>query len=84
MERVLKGDAKAEFLQKAHIVGYCTVTNFTTVIETMTVRVFPTYAYRDQRRYMQRYLRKPPNIKVQTFTTRLKQLNMCSLQYPCN
>ena len=31
MERVLKGDAKAEFLQQANLVGSCTVANFTTV-----------------------------------------------------
>ena len=54
MERVLKGDAKAEFLQQASLVGTRTVANFTTVMATMTVHVFPTYAYRDQRRYMQR------------------------------
>ena len=45
MERVLKGDAKAEFLQQANLVGSCTVANFTTVMATMTVHAFPTYAY---------------------------------------
>ena len=44
---------------------------------TMTVHVFPTYAYHDQRQYMQRYLRKPPEIKVRSFTTKLIQLNTC-------
>ena len=76
MERVLKGDAKAEFLQRTNIVGSHTVANFTTVKGTMTVHIFPTYAYCDQRQYMQRYLRKPPNMKVQSFTTGLIQLNM--------
>ena len=47
MERVLKGDAKAEFLQQANLVGSRTVANFTTVMVTMTVHVFPTYAYCD-------------------------------------
>ena len=42
---------------------------------TMTIHVFPTYAYCDQRRYMQRYLRKPPDMEVRSFTTRLIQLN---------
>ena len=42
MERVLKDDAKAEFLQQANLVGSRTVTNFTTVMATMTVHVFPT------------------------------------------
>ena len=46
MERVLKDDAKAEFLQQANLVGSCAVANFTTVIETMTIHVFPTYCHR--------------------------------------
>ena len=52
VERVLKSDAKAERLQQANLGGSCTVANFTTVMATLTVHVFPTYAYRDQRRYM--------------------------------
>ena len=48
MERVLKNDAKAKFLQKANLINSCTVVNFTTVMTTMIVNVFPTYAYRDQ------------------------------------
>ena len=42
---------------------------------TMNVHIFPTHVYRDQRRYMQRYLKKPPDMKVQSITTRLIQLN---------
>ena len=49
MERVLKGNAKAEFLQQDKLVGSCTVNNFTTAMATMTVHVLPTYAYCDQR-----------------------------------
>ena len=82
MERVLKGDAKAEFLQQANLVGSRTVANFTTVMATMTVHIFPTYAYHDQRRYMQRYLRKPPDMKVRSFTTRLIQLNTYLPYFP--
>ena len=82
IERMLKGDAKAEFRQQANLVGSCTVANFTTVMATMTVHVFPTYAYRDQRRYMQRYLKKPPDMKVRSFTTRLIQLNTYLPYFP--
>ena len=49
MERVLKGYTKAEFLQQANLVGSCIVANFTTVIATMTVNVFPTCVTCDQR-----------------------------------
>ena len=48
MDRVLKDDAKVEFLQQADLVGSRTVANFTAVMATMTVHVFPTYTYRDQ------------------------------------
>ena len=58
MKRVLQGDAKAEFLQMS-LVGSYTVANFTTLMATMTVHIFPTYAYCNQRRQMQGYLRKP-------------------------
>ena len=36
MERVLKGDAKAEFTQQANLVGSYTVGNFTTVMKVLT------------------------------------------------
>ena len=42
MERVLKGDAKAEFLQQATLAGSRTVANFTIVMATMIVHIFPT------------------------------------------
>ena len=71
MERVLKGDAKADFTQKANLVGSCTVGNFTTVMATMIVHIFPVLAYQDQKQYMYRYPRKPKTTKVRTFTTRL-------------
>ena len=69
MERVLKGDAKAVFLQQANLVSTYTVGYFTTVMATMTIQVFPTYTHHDQRQYMQMYLRKPPFMKEQAFTT---------------
>ena len=82
MEKVLKGDAKAEFLQQANLVGSGTVANFIKVMATMTVHIFPTYAYCHQRRYTQRYLGKSPEMMVQSFTTRLIQLNKYMLYFP--
>ena len=52
MESVLKGGAKAEFLQQASLVGSHKVANITMGMTTLTVHVFPTYAYCDQRQYM--------------------------------
>ena len=82
MEKVLKGDANAELLQQANLVGSCTVANFTTIMVIMTVHVFPTYAYCDQRHYMQRYLRKPPDMKVRSFISRQIQLNINLPYFP--
>ena len=69
MERVLVGDIKAEFWQQANLAGSHIVANFTAVMEKMTGHIIPTYANINQRQYMQRYLRKPPEMKVRTFTT---------------
>ena len=75
IERMLKGDTKDEFLQQANLVGSYTVANFNTILATVTVHIFPTHAYSYQRQYMQRYLRKPPEMKAQAFMTKLIQLN---------
>ena len=52
MERVLKGDTKAEFTQQANVVESRTAGNFTTVMATMTLHIFPALVYQDQKRYM--------------------------------
>ena len=78
----MKCDAKAKFFRQANLVGSCKVANFTMVIATMTVHIFPTFGYCDQRQYMKRYLRKPLDIKVRSFTTRLIQLNSCRPYFP--
>ena len=75
MERVLTCDAKAELLQQNNLVGSHTVVNFTTVMNMMTAHIFSTYENCDQRQYIQRFLRQPPEMKVHTFNTKLSQLN---------
>ena len=82
MERLLKGDTKAQFIPQANLVDRHTAVNFTTVKATMAAHIFPTYAYCDQRQYMQSYLKKPPTMKVRSFTTRLIQLNMYLPYFP--
>ena len=82
IEMVLKGDVKAEFLQKDNLVGRCAVANFTMVMATMTVHIFPNYAYYDQIWYMQRYLRETPDMKMRSFTTRLLKLKTYLLYFP--
>ena len=82
IERVLKGDAKTEFTQQANLVGSCTVGNFTTVMATMTVHIFPVLASEDQKLCMYRYLSKSKTMKVSTFTDRLIQLNKYLPYFP--
>ena len=82
VQRVLQGDAKAEFDKQARDAGNETAANFRAVMTAMTVHVFPRFAYRDQKRYLQRYLGKPADMKVRTFSTRLSQLNSYLPSFP--
>ena len=84
MERILKGDAKAEFTQQANLVKSCTVGNFTTVKSTVTKHIFPVLAYQDEKRYVYWYLRKSKTMKVCSFTTRLIHLNNYLPYFPPN
>ena len=75
MERVLKGDAKAEFISRATAEGNRSAEHYKAVMKKMTKHVIPAFAYRDQKRYLSWYLRKPVGMKVKAFSTRLVQLN---------
>ena len=52
MERLLIGDAKAEFRQQANLSEHHTVANFTIVMNQISVHIFHTYTNRDQRQYI--------------------------------
>ena len=82
VQRVLQGDAKAQFDTQAAAHGSQTAANFKAIMATMTVHVFPRYALQDQKRYMRRYLKKPLSMKVRSFTTRLTQLNNYLSSFP--
>ena len=56
MERVLKGNTKAKFPQHANLVNSHTVGNVTSVMDTISVHIFPVLAYQDQKQYMYRYV----------------------------
>ena len=49
MERVLEVDTKEKFTWQVNLIGSCKVANITIVMATMTVYIFPLYAYCDQR-----------------------------------
>ena len=44
MERAVTGDAKAKCLQQANLAETHAVANFTTVMNTINIHIFPTYA----------------------------------------
>ena len=52
VERMMTGDAKAEFLQQTNLDRSHRVGKFTIVMETVAVHMFPNYAYNDQRWYI--------------------------------
>ena len=52
MERVFKGDAKAEFISRATAEGSRTAEHYAIVMEKMAKHIFPTSAYRDQKCYL--------------------------------
>ena len=82
VQRVLEGDAKAQFNMQTAAHGNQTVINFKNVMATMTAHVFPRYALRDQKRYLTRFCHKPLYMKVCAFVTRLTQLNHYLSSFP--
>ena len=82
VQRVLEGDAKAQFNLQTAAHGNQTVTNFRNVMATMTAPVFPRYALRDQKRYLCRFCRKPLQMKAHVFVTQLMQLNHYLSSFP--
>ena len=55
-ERLLTSDEKATFNQTALDIGIRTVDNFNKVLAKMTKHAFPAYTFREQKRYLCRYL----------------------------
>ena len=58
MEHILKGDAKPEFISHSTAQGNRIIEHYAIVMANMTKHVFPAFAYRDQKHYLSRYLRK--------------------------
>ena len=80
--RLLTGDAKATFEQKARDITSHTVANFDTALKATTKHVFPTHAFRKQKRYLRRYIDKPTDMKVRKFVTRIVEFNSFFVHFP--
>ena len=59
------GNAKAEFISRATAGGNYTVEHCAIVMANIMKHLFPAFAYRDQKRYLSWYLRKPTGMKVE-------------------
>ena len=74
-ERLLKGDALATFRLKTLEVGTRTVDHFDEVMARLTEHIFPVHAYREQKRFLRRFLKKPKDWTVREFVTRVQEIN---------
>ena len=56
-ERLLTGDALTTFKLKALEAGTRTVEHYSTAMDQLTAHIFPAHSYREQKRYMRRFLK---------------------------
>ena len=82
IESLLIGDALTVFNTKSVERGRRTDNNFSKVLMDLTTYIFPKHAYREQRRYMRRFLKKPESMPVRTFVSRVQELNNYLLKFP--
>ena len=74
-ERLLKGDALATFRLKTVEVGTRTADHFNEVMARLTEHIFPVHAYREQKRFLRRFLKKPKDWTAREFVTRVQEIN---------
>ena len=66
-KRLLEDRALQAFKNAAHTVGPKTTQNYKVVIKSVTTQIMPKKALQKQERYMQRFLKKPLDMKVKEF-----------------
>ena len=81
-ERLLTGDALATFKLKTLEQGNRTVEHFNMVIAQLTAHIFPAHAYREQKCYMRRFLKKPRSYSVREFSSRVQEINQYLPLFP--
>ena len=75
MRTVLKGNAYTYFNQFFTTVSNEDDATFILGIHALTSHIFPQRALRMQKRYMQRYMRKPRDMKMRVYRNQLVELN---------
>lgn len=84
LRTVLRGDALATFNHDLVQAGDDTDPSVEAVLRQLTTHVFPHNALRDQERYMRRRVRKPMDMTVREFRSRLIELNDYLARFPPN
>ena len=82
VRRLLQGDALAAFNRAATQHGTETVEHFELSVNSLKQHVFPRKALNNQKRYMRRFLRKPRDMTVREFITRLVEINEMLAEFP--
>ena len=82
--RVLQGDALASFEEAAKDHGEDKVEKFNSCLDDVTSHVFPQRALQKQKRCMRRSMRKPSNMTVREYATRINELNTYLEKFPPN
>ena len=80
--RLLKGDALSIFNEAVTMHGNKNNMNLNLVLRDVTTHVFPDKALIKQKLYMNRYLRKPKEVKICQFIARLKEINTYLEYFP--
>ena len=80
--RLLTGNAKATFEHKARDITPHKVANFDTALKAMMKHIIPTHVYREQKRHLCRYLKKPTDMKVRKLVTRVVEINRFFAHFP--
>ena len=52
------------------------------VIAQLIAQIFPAHAYREQKRYMHRFLKKPRSYSVREFSSRAQEINQYLPLFP--
>ena len=74
MQRPFQTQSKGHYSSYGH--------QFRHYLKAITKHIFPTHAYREQKRYLRRHLKKPKDMKVRKFATRIVELNSCFAHFP--
>ena len=82
LRRVLQGDALAAFNRAATATGNETNDHLKTCLTELKKHIFPRKALNNQKRYMRRFLRKPREMKIREFMTRLNEINELLTLFP--